>query len=184
MQEEHITPHRWLLPLTRSLDVSAIEVALHLANSGRAMLIVVSLVTAPRAPHTRDLTLDILRARALPLAVQLECYEEYTCDAPRRITSLMREWHCDGMLLGSWKGHALFLTDELRVLLTCPPTSLVLVRLSRNTTSQTRYRHRERRSTRLPWHKLRARPADGLLTTVSPTTPTEISKAESVTRTE
>lgn len=185
MQEERIIPHRWLWPFTRSLDLPAIEVALHLADRGRATLIVVSLVTAPHAPYIRDRSLDILRTRAQQLAVPLECYEESTRDAPGRIPAMTREWHCDGILLGSEKGHALFLTDnELRLLLTCPPTSLVLVRLSRKTPSQTHDQRKERRGARLPWRKLLAQQADGLLTTVSPTTHTEISQAERVTRTE
>lgn len=185
MQEEHLTPHRWLWPLTRSLDLPALDVALGLADAGRATLIVVSLLTAPRLPYTCGLSLTVVRARAQQLAVPLECYQEYTHDAPGRIAAMTREWHCDGLLLGSWQGHALFLSDdELRALLTCPPTALVLVRLPLHTSSQTRDDHQARRSTYLPWRTRLARPTDGLLTHVSPPTQTEIPHAESVTRTE
>lgn len=165
MVEEQTFTRRWLLPITGSVDLSAMEGALRLADSGRAALIVVSLITAQSVTDIQKLSLDVFQRRAQELAISLEYYAEFTHDPLARIGALARELRCTALVLGRCGGQALFLTDdEQRMALACPPTSLVLLRLPSSPPVQMPGKQRARKRLRAPvFHKM-ARPADLPLT--------------------
>lgn len=158
MQEEPGQSHNWLLPLTRPIDPPAWDAILHMAEGGRAAIVAVSLTVRPafQTPsayqeelRSKQTSLAELRLKARTYAVPLEWYEESPTNGLARIIAMTREFQCNGMLLGSWKGQRFFLTREIvRALLISPPARLVMLRLPGQRGVQTRP---EQGSTRLFW---------------------------------
>ncbi len=131
---------RWLLPFTYGVDMRAIDYLVSLAENNGAMLIPVSLVSVPDNSRSRGARLehiqqskDFLEAvkyKAARLQVPIERYEVFTGDVIQSITKLVRDLHCDGIVMVAIeKKEVLLRAQELKYLLTEPPASLVLIRL-------------------------------------------------------
>src|ERR1017187_8825380 len=130
------TPN-WLLPFTHGVDMRAIEYAVRLAESAGATLIPVSLISAPpggaRLEHIQQSKdfLEAVQYKAARCEVPVECYEVFTGDVQQSLTTLVRDMHCDGIVLVTGSEHTCLLRDEeVKHLLTAPPTALVFIRLS------------------------------------------------------
>lgn len=132
---------RWLLPFTHGVDMRAIDCAVRLAESAGAILIPVSFVSVStetkkqgaRLEHIQQSNdfLEAVQYKAELYHVPVERYEVYTADVLQSITTIVHEMHCDGMLLVTGGEQAWLLrSDEVKRLLTGPPTTLVLVRLA------------------------------------------------------
>ena len=131
---------RWLLPFTHGVDMRAIDYLVSLAENNGAMLIPVSLVSVPnesrsggaRHEHIQQSKdfLEAVQYKAARLQVPLERYEVFTSDVIQSITMLVRDLHCDGIVMVAVERREVLLrTHELKQLLVEPPTSLVLIRL-------------------------------------------------------
>jgi hypothetical protein len=128
---------RWLLPFTYGVDMRAIDYVIRLAESAGTTLIPVSLVSAPpkrgaRLEHIQQSKdfLEAVRFKAERLRVPVERYEVFTADVLGSITTLVREMHCDGIVLVSNGQRTRLMQDEeVKRLLTEAPTALVLIRL-------------------------------------------------------
>lgn len=139
MQEELDQPHRWLLPFTRHLDWPVWEAILPMAERRAAAVVAVSFTmqselqtdgVSQELSRDKQLFLAALSLRARAHAVPLEWYEESAAHVLARITAMMREFQCDSLVLGEWKGQAFFLPREIaRVLFISPPARLVLLQL-------------------------------------------------------
>jgi Universal stress protein family len=131
---------RWLLPFTHGVDMRAIDYLVSLAENNGATLIPVSLVSVPnesrsggaRLEHIQQSKdfLEAVQYKAARLQVPLERYEVFTSDVIQSITMLVRDLHCDGIVMVAVERREVLLrTHELKQLLMEPPTSLVLIRL-------------------------------------------------------
>ncbi len=131
---------RWLLPFTHGVDMRAIDYLINLAGNNGATLIPVSLVSVPNESLSRGARLehiqqskDFLEAvkyKAARLQVPVERYEVFTSDVIQSITMLVRDLHCDGIVMVAIEHKEVLLRAyELKQLLVEPPTSLVLIRL-------------------------------------------------------
>jgi hypothetical protein len=127
---------RWLFPFTYGVDMRAIEYVIRLAESAGATLVPVSLVSAPpegaRLEHIQQSKdfLEAVQYKAERFQVPLERYEAFTADALQSITTLVRERHCDGIVLVTSGGHTRLMQDEeAKRLLIKPPAALVIIRL-------------------------------------------------------
>ena len=128
---------RWLLPFTHGVDMRAIDYVVLLAEAAGATLVPVSLVSAPpnkgaRLEHIQESKdfLEAVRFKAERLRVPVERYEVFTGNVFGSITILVHEMHCDGIVLVSnGQQTQLMQDDEVKHLLTEPPTALVLIRL-------------------------------------------------------
>jgi hypothetical protein len=130
----------WLLPFTHGVDVRAIETVVCTAEARGAMLVPVALIAAPpggRSPGARlehiqqakDF-LEVVQHIAARHRVLVECHEVFTADVGKGITQLIKDLHCDGLVLVTGEQHGLLLsTKEMVGLLMVPPTALVLIRL-------------------------------------------------------
>ncbi len=130
----------WLLPFTYALDMRALDAVVGLAQSQGARLLAVSLIVVPHRPNfpgarlehiqqSKDF-LEALRCKAARRYVELERCEIFSGDVVRSLTLLAHDQQCDGIILVSRGDKESLLHDyELKRLLDCPPTSLVLVRL-------------------------------------------------------
>jgi Universal stress protein family len=127
---------RWLLPFTHGVDMRAIDYAVRQAESTGATLIPVSLISAPPkgAPlehiqQSQDF-LEAVQHKAERYEVPVERYEVFTVDVQQSLTTLVRDMRCDGIVLVTGGEHTHLLQDEeVKHLLTAPPTALVLIRL-------------------------------------------------------
>ena len=128
---------RWLLPFTYGVDMRAIDYVVRLAESAGATLIPVSLISTPPnrgarleyIQQSKDF-LEAVRFKAEKLGVPVERFEVFTGDVLGSITVLVHELHCDGIVLVSnGQQTRLMQDDEVKRLLTEPPTALVLTRL-------------------------------------------------------
>lgn len=128
---------RWLLPFTHGMDMQAIDYAVRLAKSTGATLVPVSLISAPpggaRLEHIQQSKdfLEAVQHKATCFQVPVERYEVFTTDVQQSLTTLVRERHCDSIVLVTGSGHTCLLQDdEVKHLLIAPPTALVLIRLT------------------------------------------------------
>ncbi len=130
---------RWLLPFTHGVDMRAIDYLVSLAQNNRATLIPVSLVSVPNESRSQGARLeyiqqskDFLEAvkyKAARLQVPVERYEVFTSDVIQSIAMLVRDLHCDGIVMVAIEHKEVLLrAHELKQLLVEPPTSLVLIR--------------------------------------------------------
>jgi hypothetical protein len=135
-----MTTRRWLLPFTWGVDMTAIDSVVRLAQAGEASLVAVSLISVPKGPGGRGARLehiqqskDFLEAvqyKSIRLQVQVERYEVFTIDVLEHIALLVRELHCDRIVLVSQNaGHVMLRPHEFKRLLLEPPASLVLLRM-------------------------------------------------------
>ena len=130
-----MTP-RWLLPFTCGVDMRAIDYIVRLAGSANATLVPVSLVSAPskgaRLEHIQQSKdfLEAVQHKAARHSVAIERYEVFTQDALQSIRMLVYEMRCDGIVLLTCGEYACLIQDEeIKQLLSEPPTALVLIRL-------------------------------------------------------
>jgi hypothetical protein len=137
---------RWLLPFTYGVDMRAIDFVVRLAESHRATLVPVSLISVPREPRSRGARLehiqqskDFLEAvqfKATRLHVAVERYEVFTSDVIHSIRTLIQDLRCDAIVMVAIeKREVLLHAHELKRLLVEPPTSLMLVSLPARTES-------------------------------------------------
>jgi hypothetical protein len=130
----------WLLPFTHGVDVRAIETVVRTAEARGAMLVPVALIAVPRGgrsagarlEHIQQATdfLELVQHIAARHRVLVECHEVFTADLGKGIRQLIKDLHCDGLVLVTGEQHGLLLsTEEMPGLLTAPPTSLILIRL-------------------------------------------------------
>jgi nucleotide-binding universal stress UspA family protein len=132
--------HRWLLPFTHGVDMQAIDSAVRLAESSGGTLVAASLVSVAQKPRSRGARLehiqqskDFLEAvkwKAARYEVPTERYEVFTADVMQSIAVLMRDQHCDSIVLVTRGGEDVLLqAHEVKHLLEASPASLVLIRL-------------------------------------------------------
>jgi len=137
---------RWLLPFTHGVDMRALDAVVSLAGSARATLVPVSLISVPHEGRSRGARLehiqqskDFLEAvqfKAARLGVLVERYEVFTGDVLQSVGGLVRELHCDSIVLVTTGNRDVLLyASELKRLLLEPPASLVLIRLPARTQS-------------------------------------------------
>jgi hypothetical protein len=118
----------------------AIEYLVSLAENNGATLIPVSLVWVPneswpggaRLEHIQQSKdfLEAVQFKAARYQVPLERYEVFTSDVIQSITKLVRDLHCNGIVMVAVERREVLLrTPELKQLLMKPPASLVLIRL-------------------------------------------------------
>ncbi len=131
---------RWLLPFTFGVDMRAIDSAISLAQSAGAMLVPVSLVSAPtrgvRLEHVQQSKdfLEVVQNKAERQQVPLESYEVFTVDVLKSLTILVHDARCDGIVLVTDGNHTRLMQDqEVKHLLIKPPAALVLIRLPAHT---------------------------------------------------
>ena len=146
---------RWLLPFTYGVDMRALDAVVSLAGSARATLVPVSLISVPHEGRSRGARLEhiqqskdfleALQFKAARLEVLVERYEVFTGDVLRSIAVLVRELHCDSIVLVSTGNRDVLLyASELKRLLLEPPASLVLIRLPARTQSTWTWRPGDR----------------------------------------
>lgn len=71
-----------------------------------------------------------MQHKSIRLQVQVERYEVFTIDVLQHIALLVRELHCDRIVLVSQNaGHVMLQHHEFKHLLLEPPASLVLLRM-------------------------------------------------------
>ncbi len=138
--EDTMEARRWLLPFTHGVDMRAIETAVRFAESAGAMLVSVSLLSAPDKPRSQGIRLehiaqsnDFLEAvqhLATRYRVPVERHEIVTRDVLQSIALFAREQCCDSIVLVTIEREDVLLqARELKHLLADPPTSLMLIRL-------------------------------------------------------
>lgn len=128
---------RWLLPFTHGMNMHAIDYAVRLAESAGATLVPVSLISAPPSgarlepiEQSKDF-LEAVKYKAARFQVPVERYEVFTTDVQQSLTTLVRERHCDRIVLVTSSEHSCLLQDEeVKPLLINPPAVLVLIRLT------------------------------------------------------
>lgn len=134
---------RWLLPFTHGVDMHAIDSAVHLAESGRATLVAVSLVSMRDQSRARGARLehiqqskDFLEAvewKAARYEIPVERYEVFTADVVQSMAILAHDLYCDGSILAMRGEKALLLREhEIKFLLSEPPMSMVVLHLPPN----------------------------------------------------
>lgn len=122
----------------------AIDAVVRLAESGGATLVAVSLISTRNTSSKNDVRLEkimqskdfleAVRWKALRLRVPLEEYEVYTVDTLQSIVTQAQELYCDAIVLVSQgEREALLSGYLLKRLLECPPTRLLVLRLSAQT---------------------------------------------------
>jgi nucleotide-binding universal stress UspA family protein len=136
---------RWLFPFTWGMDMQAIDAAVRLAEGSGATLVAVSLISKPdgnrgvRLEHIQQSKdfLEAVKRKADQLRVPLNRHEIITVDAMQSITTLTHELRCDAIVLVSrGEREALLRAHQLKHLLIQPPTSLLVLRLTRQTGEQ------------------------------------------------
>jgi nucleotide-binding universal stress UspA family protein len=146
---------RWLLPFTYGVDMRALDAVVGLAGSARATLVPVSLISVPHEDRSRGARLEhiqqskdfleALQFKAARLEVPVERYEVFTGDVLQSIAVLVRELHCDSIVLVSTGNRDVLLhASELKRLVMEPPASLVLIRLPARTQSTQAWRPGDR----------------------------------------
>jgi hypothetical protein len=141
---------RWLLPFTHVVDMQAIDVAVRLAEHGKATLVALSLITPSqerrgqhRTPHIRPEHLqeskdflEAVRWKARRYQIAIECHEVLTDDVPGSIATQVHDLDCECILLMGREHQrrrgpqdALLSAEEVKHVFVKPPTSLLLLTL-------------------------------------------------------
>ncbi len=109
---------RWLLPFTHGMDMYAIDQAVRLADSAGATLVPVSLISAqPTGTRLEPIQqsqdfLEAVKYKAERFQVPVERYEVFTTDVQQSLTTIVRERHCDRIVLVTGSEHSCLLQDE------------------------------------------------------------------------
>src|SRR5690242_9169287 len=103
------TQRRWLLPFTHGVDTRALADVVHLAESCDATLVAVALVCKPAERGSQNIRLEYLQQskdflevvkwKAKRSLVPVERYEVLTADVLQSLSLLVRDLHCDSIVL-------------------------------------------------------------------------------------
>jgi hypothetical protein len=117
--------------------------AVRLAEARGATLVPVSLImceekqrgSGVRLEHIQQSKdfLEFVRSTTERVQVPCEGHEVFTGDVVKCVGMLVLDLHCDGLIIVMSKQRGILLsTHEMASLVTCPPATLVLVRLVEN----------------------------------------------------